>query len=191
MLHFFYDFDAGPWGFDPNDRGGWAVTYTPSESTLQTTVPPTSVAEDLGAPMTLEAEADTTVVPWESFDAEQLLEADDLLRYQQATPEEDDYDEFEPIHRLLGHPEIIQNDMQLECQLASNGLYCGDSSGYEDPRAVALRPGAAAWRLLMQIDSDDDAGLSFGDMGRLYFWMTEADLRSRAWDSAWMILQCG
>ena len=63
------------------------------------------------------------------------------------------------IHRLLGHPDPVQGDMQLECQLASNGIDCGDAGGYRDPRVPALRPGAADWRLLLQIDSDDAAGM--------------------------------
>jgi hypothetical protein len=37
-----------------------------------------------------------------------------------------------PIHRLLGHPDPVHGDMQLECKLAANGLYCGDPSGYRD-----------------------------------------------------------
>ncbi len=28
--------------------------------------------------------------------------------------------------------------MELECQLVANGLYCGDSSGYEDPGRMSL-----------------------------------------------------
>ena len=45
------------------------------------------------------------------------------------------------IHRLLGHPDPVQGDMQVECQLVTNGLHCGDSTGYQDPRAKELRAG--------------------------------------------------
>lgn len=31
----------------------------------------------------------------------------------------------------------------------------------------------------------------WGDVGRLYYWVTEHDLRSHEWSNAWMILQCG
>jgi hypothetical protein len=38
-----------------------------------------------------------------------------------------------PAHHLGGYPDPIQGeDMELDCQLASNGLYCGDESGYND-----------------------------------------------------------
>jgi uncharacterized protein YwqG len=80
--------------------------------------------------------------------------------------------------------------MQLECQLVAHGLYCGDASGYEDPRAQALEPGATDWRLLLQIDSEEDAGMMWGDSGRIYYWMTRDALAGRRWDEAHMILQC-
>ncbi len=94
------------------------------------------------------------------------------------------------MHQLLGHPAPIQNEMRLECQLVSHGLYCGDARGGRDPRAKELAPGAADWRLLLQVDTDDDAGMMWGDCGRLYFWIREDDLRDCAFENAWMILQC-
>ena len=81
--------------------------------------------------------------------------------------------------------------MRLESQLVTNGIYVGDSSGYEDPRAGELESGADDWRLLFQLDSDEDRlGVMWGDVGRLYFWMREEDLRGRRFDAAWTILQC-
>ena len=81
--------------------------------------------------------------------------------------------------------------MQVECQLVTNGLYCGDSTGYQDPRAKDLRDGAAEWRLLMQIDSQDEADMMWGDMGRLYYWIKHSDLLAHDWELSWLILQCG
>ena len=94
-------------------------------------------------------------------------------------------------HHLLGHPQEIQGAMQLQCQLASNGLYCGDQSGYNDPRAVELKSGESDWQLLMQIDSDDNADWMWGDCGRLYFWIKSDDLKSQDFSNCWMVLQCG
>ena len=94
-------------------------------------------------------------------------------------------------HQLLGHElNLQQSDMQLECQLASHGLYCGDSSGYKDPRRKELESGAGEWRLLFQMDSDDDLNVMWGDCGMLYFWIRKADLRCRYFDKTWTILQC-
>ena len=80
--------------------------------------------------------------------------------------------------------------MELECQLVSHGLYCGDSSGYLSRAAAGLRDGAKDWRLLLQIDSDDALGVMWGDAGILYFWIREDDARSGRFDQAWAVLQC-
>jgi uncharacterized protein YwqG len=44
--------------------------------------------------------------------------------------------------------------------------------------------------LLLQIDTDDDAGMMWGDVGRLYFWVPRAELQERNFDAVWMVLQC-
>lgn len=77
------------------------------------------------------------------------------------------------VHRLLGYPDQIQGDMQLECQLAYNGLYCGDSFGYGDIRSDELQKSAKEWRLLLH-----------------YFWIKERDLREKDFSDVWMALQC-
>ena len=100
-------------------------------------------------------------------------------------------DEGDCIHRLLGHPDQIQNDMQTECQLVSHGLNCGDGSGYKDPKARILKAGATDWELLLQIDSDDNARMMWGDVGRIYYWIRREDLKERNFGASWMILQCG
>lgn len=92
---------------------------------------------------------------------------------------------------MFGHSANVQNDMQLEAQLVTNGLYCGDETGYNDPRAELLEPGADDWVLLLQLDSDDSADLMWGDMGMLYFWIRQQDLKGHRFDRVWMSLQCG
>jgi uncharacterized protein YwqG len=188
LLSFFYDSEQGVWGYDPADRGAWAVLYSPPEVPLSRRPIPSGVPDHARyARRGLRIEADITYAPWESSDVESLgLTREEGLAYADVL----DYTDRPPIHRLLGHPQPIQGDMQLECQLASNGLYCGDSSSYTDPRADDLRPGALDWRLLLQIDSDDDAGMMWGDVGMIYYWMRKEDLAARAWDASWLVLQC-
>jgi len=64
----------------------------------------------------------------------------------------------------------MQNPMELECELVTNGINTGGPEGYADPRVVELRKSAGAWRLLLQLDSRDDLNWMWGDFGRLYFW---------------------
>jgi uncharacterized protein YwqG len=98
--------------------------------------------------------------------------------------------EREPIHRCGGHPQEIQGDMRLQCQLVANGLYCGNETGYKDPRRASLEPGAADWQLLLQFDSDERLGWMWGDAGRVYFWIRRQDLASADFEGAWAVLQC-
>ena len=91
------------------------------------------------------------------------------------------------MHRLLGHAEPVQSAMELECQLESHGIRFSDS----DPRVEALTPGAADWRLLLQIDTDEQGdSFGWGDGGRLYYWMRREALERRDFATAWLILQC-
>ncbi|MGI5993305.1 MAG: YwqG family protein [Saccharomonospora viridis] len=45
------------------------------------------------------------------------------------------------------------------------------------------------WRLLLQLDTNDDSGWSWGDGGRLYFVITESRLRAGELTAAWLELQ--
>jgi len=92
---------------------------------------------------------------------------------------------YPPIHRLGGVPHEIQNPMQAECELARRG---------EDPHAPPYsrleEEAKARWRLLLQVDSDDAAGMMWGDAGMLYYWIRDDDLAARRFDRAWCVMQC-
>jgi hypothetical protein len=159
LLSFFYAAASQPWGFDPADRGAWAVIHIADLATVTPREPPSAVpAEGRFAAVGLGPEAELTFVPPESFAADSLgLTCEEIYPYALVLPRDGG-----TVHRLLGHPDPVQGDMQLECQLAANGLYCGNASGYGHPRAAQLRPGAADWRLLFQVDSQDEAGMMWG-----------------------------
>lgn len=36
----------------------------------------------------------------------------------------------------------------------------------------------------------EDIGMMWGDAGRLYWWIRDADLRNGEWDDSWFVLQC-
>ncbi len=94
-----------------------------------------------------------------------------------------------PRHRLFGAPDVIQNPMELECQLASNGVYVGTLEGYATARTKQLAHGASEWYLLAQIDSDEDLGLMWEDGGRIYWWLRHQDASAGRVDRCWGILQ--
>lgn len=193
LLSFFYEaMEQSVWGFDPKDRHGWRVLLTEPDVPLVRHEPPEAlIPEGVFRPGRLEPRLEWTMPDtWASAELEALgLDRDEEKAYQdlhQAWTEADDG----LATRVLGHPEPVQGDMQLECQLASNGIYVGGPEGYRSAQARQLRPGAVDWRLLLQVDSEEDLGMMWGDVGRLYWWMRRDTLAARDFDRAWMVLQC-
>ena len=45
-------------------------------------------------------------------------------------------------------------------------------------KAKQLESGIKDWRLLLELGSDENAGLIWTDFGKLYFWIREEDLRN-------------
>ena len=186
-LWFFYDCsDEGMlWGFDPKDADGFRVIYVEDAEVAPA-----------GAPDDLEVTFDEAGLSFEN--RLDLLCTDSDICDELDLPDEemDDYfdwmDEREgECNKLLGHSDNIQGGMELECEYVTNGIYCGDPSGYEKAKALGLHKNAARWNLLMQVESNEDIGMMWGDLGRLYLWITEEDLKAKRFDKCWLILQCG
>jgi uncharacterized protein YwqG len=195
ILSFFYDLENQPWGYDPTHLDFFRVEFFP-EQLLSTNPPPGTTTEIPERSLTF-SRALTLPHPWSRpFDRLQLecqLTKAEIRQYCDflAVYDAQSYPDDRPSHRLFGHSENIQGDMQLEAQLVSNGLYCGDPSGYNDPKAKELEAGADDWLLLLQLDSDDHADLMWGDVGMLYYWIRSDDLINRRFRRSWMTLQCG
>ena len=190
ILLFFYDVEIQVWGFDPKDRPHFKVIYLKEEAYQQQDKP---YPENIDILKQSHIKATFIDVPM-PVDAEEIdkLELNDL--------EYDAYCEYastqifnhEPFHQMGGYPTPEQgNNMELEAQLVTHGIYCGDPSGYESEEAKELKKDANNWRLLLQIDSDEELGLMWGDMGMLYFWVEEAEAKNGNFDNSWLILQCG
>ncbi len=191
-LLFFYDNDDGRWGFDPADAGCARVLYLPAQPLVRTQPP-----ADISDANVFRACALSFTPACEMPDLEGHVNAfpfdlrDDAV-WSAFNTLRDDFESAGPNHHIGGHPQPIQGDMKLECQLVSHGLFCGDSTGYDDPRSAKLGAGAQDWVLLLQIDTDEDGPQwVWGDSGILYFWIRRQDARSRDFSRAWMILQCG
>ena len=188
QLAFFYEVEQQTWGFDPKDRGSFRVIYLPEQRLERRSLPQDLPEHARFTACGARLEPAWSLPPWGSGDFPPIgpydEQVDELL---------DGLDQFLSESRsiLFGYPGQIQGDMQEECALVTGGIYCGDPSGYEDPRAAPLREQASQWQLLLQVASEEAADMIWGDMGCLYYWMHQADLRRSDFDRAWMILQCG
>ena len=185
MLSFFYDREQSAWGFDPNHKEGFRLWYFPETSQLIRTVEPESFMFPC-ARLSFEPFLSLPDSSEEAFRDLLLNIGSDELYYGFV----EKYAGPEPQHQILGSPRVLQGDMPLECQLVTNGVYAGNASGYKNPRRKELESGSADWTLLLQIDSDDNAKMMWGDAGMLYVWIRRQDLASRNFDKAWTVLQC-
>jgi uncharacterized protein YwqG len=188
LLNLFYDVEQQPWGFDPSHGAGWRVVLAEASAAVDRKEP---AGATRFSRIGLEPSQTLTMPSWDEDVLAGLshLKPDAIDDLGEALIEASEASV--PRHQVGGWPWLQQGSLWREFQFASNGVYVGDPSGYEGPRASALRPGVDEWRLLAQIDTDDDAGWMWGDGGTLYFGTRNVDLASSDLDRAWMVLQCG
>lgn len=189
-LLFFYDLEEAPWGYDPKHRASWEILHVPEL--------PAPVGASSAGPGERESRVPFASVGFLRIDSLPSVEREAIKALDFSEEESAAYCELadapfcgQPKHQVGGFPAPVQGDqMELECQFASNGLYCGDCSGYKDNRAADLKAGATAWRLLFQFDTDNDLNVMWGDGGSIYFWVREQEARDGVFANAWLILQC-
>lgn len=188
VLHLFFDVEEEPWGFDPADRDGWKILMTDGVAAGTLPPPPGLSGDRVLAPVALTGRSALTYPTTERLTLPPDVGGAFDFEAVHAFVDADLGDG--PRHQVGGFPSPIQSDgMELEAQLTSNGVYMGGSDGFSDAQIAALEPGADDWRLLLQIDSDDAAGLMWGDIGTLYVWVREQDARAGDFSRVWMIVQ--
>lgn len=195
ILYFFYDCntdDGMPWGFDPKDADGKQVLYVEDETVALRRLEQPEYLEEMDLTF-LSARLSFQSVPELPDPFSDVAGLKPMLKSTQERLYDllDELEEDEGIHKLLGYADGIQGDMQLECQIVTQGYYAGSAAGYAEARAKGAHKNADRWQLLLQIDSNDALGMMWGDYGRLYLWIAEEDLRRRDFDHTWLILQCG
>jgi uncharacterized protein YwqG len=209
LLYFFFEAEQTGFMFDSSDRDKWRVLYHSGDDDghlHRVAAPSGLVPASRFTPQALRFSNEITLPPFESQFFERLGMTW-ITMYELGTAIEETQEEGERyfelmrqvknlyagdgiMHRILGHPDPIQGDMQRECQLASHDAFRLLPGGREDPRATSLAQGVTNWRLLLQIDSDDSAHMRWGDVGRIYYWIEREALASRNFAHAWLALQC-
>jgi uncharacterized protein YwqG len=184
QLLFFYDTEEQPRGFGRDDRGGWAVLHAPGIVTRA------AGEDDEGLPPYFVA-----LVPIDTYPSPQRKELAALrltntesifLRERASEVYGDDRQ-----HQIGGWPQPIQNDeMEVECELMTSRAGHENTAEYRKRVGAQLESDAAQWRLLLQMDSDEELRVMWGDAGILYFWIREQDARERRFDKVSLVLQC-
>jgi uncharacterized protein YwqG len=182
LLYFFCETEFS-WGYDPSDRDSWhawRVFYVPTtEGLVSATSPKGEIFDEKrvqpreisSIPPQWLLEIDPDVLPDDAYEIEEDLRAEVM--------------QGEAEHQVGGHPNPIQvADMESKCQSGFS-----DVSGPKGLPAME-ESGTKDWRLLFQLDSDDDTGMMWGDSGRLYFWIRVSDLARLDFSNVWMVPQC-
>lgn len=85
-------------------------------------------------------------------------------------------------HRVGGHAHPVQGEVEAEVARGALG-----SPPWDDPR---ITEEALRWVLLAQFDTDEEAGMMWGDCGVLYWLIRPGDLAERRFDRAMFTWQC-
>jgi uncharacterized protein YwqG len=190
-LYFFYDIESNTWGFDVSHRGSWRVVFFAGDrETLCSRKRPDNAIANLRSCKLAFFEGihlDCSAIEDEKLesDLDRLCHDENLQNAMTHLSG----------HQILGKTEGVQHSyesMQLQCQFVSNGIYMGGGGGpvFDEFKAKQLESGISDWRLLLELGSDDNAGLDWTEWGRLYFWIREEDLLHSHFHNVWALFQC-
>jgi uncharacterized protein YwqG len=99
----------------------------------------------------------------------------------------------QPCHYFLGYPFTIDDPVEWDCVKHSQNIKPQNVEGYSyytEEQLSYLEDESKKWKFILQIDSDGDLGIFWGDLGSLYVCVQKEDLLLRRFDKAWTIIQC-
>ncbi len=200
FLYFFYDHQWEAFGYDQKDRDSFKVLYyNVSPEELHRIQKPNDL-DLIYQSCILNFKNTLNVPPYESRYTENLaFNKEELKNYFKLEKEVNFYEapifasdpsaQERIIHKLLGYPNQIQDDMQYTCVLISNGRKYGYPIEEHDPQRKQFEKEYDQWQLLLQIDSDDNTKMEWGDVGRIYFWIKKEDLLNKKFEKCWILMQ--
>ena len=197
MLYFFYELETEEWGYHPESKGCAKVFYYEDISNFSLIDFPENMEDDYKIPeFKVTFKSNISLPSYENFYL--LLKEDDAFKKHDIS-----FNDFIPLYdeifipdnnytKLLGHPEVIQNPMEEECEAVTRGFDMGGVESYPKEYQKVIRSASKDWILLFQMDTieTDDYELMFGDSGHIYFWIKKGDLANKNFENIWLILQC-
>lgn len=165
-LNVFYDDEEQPWGFKPEDHGGWRVVCSDPDS-AEPVAPPAGAHSFVS--IGLRPTQTLTIPGWEEPAVEPVFpphqdrsEAAERAR-EAFSSVADAWDavvdwESVPNHQVGGWPRLQQGPIWHECDIVSRGFPLGTSEDWRQAQAQRNPSREQEWRLLLQLDTDNDAG---------------------------------
>ena len=125
--------------------------------------------------------SDAEAMSWESL-REWLADAQ-AARPSQPLPTQDHV-----VHRILGYPDYTGGDMQLICELCSQGYDVSPGSAAIHPQASKVEEESDRWELLAQFSADETLGWRWrSGTKRLYYWIDRDALAIGDFANVWVI----
>jgi uncharacterized protein YwqG len=173
----------------PGSQAGARVIYVPAEVPVVETTPPPGITPYTRVRLAAEtivtgpdAEHPMLAAAIQDLSAEDREFMDDVVKRDPFRLALDRHVP-KPRHRIGGYANPIQGSVEEDAAQAQLG-----GVDYANP---ALYLEARRWTLLAQIDSDDDAGMRWGDCGRLYWLIRPEDLAASKFEAALFTWQTG
>jgi uncharacterized protein YwqG len=202
LLFFYFDSDSGYFDpqypprsvkvWDPESLAGARVIFIPAGTPVTERATPADIEPYDLVPLT--AKPVLTGPDWTNPDFQaacQDLSDEDrafLAKYDSGDAFNDAWSKLmpSPRHQLGGHAFPAQDSVEFDVAQAQLGV----RSPFDAPTLRALREEGQHWTLLAQIDSDDQAGMMWGDVGRLYWLIRPEDLSARNFEASSFTSQC-
>ncbi len=184
LIYFFYSEDQEFWGYSKENANDFRTIYIANPKKLQRREIPSTlniVKGGMYKPCKLKFTNSYSLPNWEhEFVSEQFKDIDN-------DPYIDISSSSEYITKLFGHSINIQGTMEYECEMVDRGY---DWNNIPEKEKEDIKENQYNWKLLFQLDSENEAQMMWGDVGKLYFWIKESDLKENRFDRTWLILQC-
>ena len=198
MLYFFYELETEEWGYELKNKGCAKVFYYEDTSNFELIDFPKDMKDYCQVPeFKVTFKANISYPSYEDFDiihngGKEV--ADNYEDFQDAYFDiyNKHMESFDSYTKLLGHPEVIQNPMEEECEAVTRGFDMGGMESYPKQYQKEIRSASKDWILLFQMDTVETSNyeLMFGDSGHIYFWIKKEDLANKNFENIWLILQC-
>jgi uncharacterized protein YwqG len=189
ILYFFYDALQEACGYEMSEKEAnrFRVLYFDGDLNI---LKRTNYPKDLGKEARFSVNKITAKqeinIPYSDFLFE-VFDEDEAEKLDELISDVDDGS----IHKMLGYSNNLQNPMEIECELITNGVDINDPEAFETPKAKELAKNTVDWRLLLQVDSTDgEVQMDWAGGGRIYFWIKKEDLLNKNFDKFWFSLQC-
>lgn len=182
MLSFFYDAEGQPFEGYSDSKGCVRVFWFENIEELV----PAELPEDMDDAscfpcLSIDVADECSYPGWEDYELVKGKMSREQVEAYCAVLSELNYEVEYGRSKLLGWPDVIQNNMTRDIEMQYGvGSHCNDSKSLDK------------WTLLFQLSTimTDEFELMFGDCGNVYFYIKREDLQKRRFDDICVILQC-